>query len=82
MRNPNGTQNNYEKIARKYIEGTGGLFDLYRYEMASPLCTPPEVEGARWLLLCLTNPKNKADLEALVSQSQLRQEMPDGNKPL
>ena len=64
--------NNYEKIARKYIEDTGGLFDLYKYELASPLCTPPEVEGARWILLCLTNPNNRADLEALLAQSELR----------
>jgi len=66
----------YEEMARKYIEGTGGLFDLYKYEMASPLYAPPEVEGARWVLLCLTNPDNKADLESLIEQSQLRQEMP------
>jgi hypothetical protein len=63
---------NYEKMARKYIEGTGGLFDLYKYELASPLCKPREVEGARWILKCLTNPENKADLGAIVRQSQLR----------
>ena len=62
----------YEEMARKYIEGPGGLFDFYRHEMASPLCEPKEVEGARWLLLCLTNPKNRTDLDALVQQSDLR----------
>ena len=65
-----------EEMARKYIEGCGGLFDLYKYEMASPLCTPPEVEGARWMLLCLINPENREDLEAIVKQSKLRQELP------
>lgn len=68
----------YEELARKYIEGVGGLFDLYKYELASPFCQPAEVEGARWLLVCLTNPSNKSDLEALVEQSRLRQEVPDG----
>jgi len=63
---------NYEKMARKYIEGAGGLFDLYRYEMASPVCEPPEVEGARWMLICLTNPKNRDDLLELIKQSELR----------
>ena len=63
---------NYERMARKYIEESGGLFDLYRYEMASPLCQPPEVEGARWMLLCLTNPKNRDDLRALMEQSNLK----------
>ncbi len=68
---------NYEILARKYIEGVGGLFDLYKYEMSSPLCQPPEVEGARWMLRCLTNPENRADLEAVIVQSDLRrQEMP------
>ena len=62
----------YEEIARQYIEGTGGLFDLYRYEMASPLCAPPEVEGARWMLGCLTHPKNRELLNQLVQQSDLR----------
>lgn len=62
----------YEQLARKYIEGSGGLFDLYHYELASPLCKPPEVEGARWVLKCLTNPENKSDLEALLEQSKLR----------
>ena len=64
----------YEKLARKFIEGTGGLFDLYAYELASPLCEPPEVEGARWILLCLTNPKNRDVLENLVRQSKMRGE--------
>lgn len=63
---------NYEKMARKYIEGSGGLFDLYRYELASPLCSPEEVEGARWILICLSNPENRDDLDALLRQSQLR----------
>jgi len=66
----------YEAMARKYIEDSGGLFDFFKYELASPLCQPPEVEGARWILRCLTNPDNKADLDALVKQSQLRQEFP------
>lgn len=57
---------------RKYIEDKGGLFDLYAHELATPLCLPPEVEGARWLLICLTNPENKADLDSLVEQSELR----------
>ena len=64
----------YEEMARRYIEGVGGLFDLYRYEMASPLHTPPEVEGAAWILKSLTNPRNRADLDALVLQSNLRGE--------
>ncbi|KKN72873.1 hypothetical protein LCGC14_0405770 [marine sediment metagenome] len=63
---------NYEAMARKYIEGIGGLFDLYKYELAVPLCCPPEVEGARWILHCLTNPENRADLELLLQQSELR----------
>ena len=62
----------YEEMAREYIEGAGGLFDLYKCEMASPLCQPPEVEGARWMLICLTNPKNKSALDSLVNQSRAR----------
>lgn len=68
--------NPYEEMARRYIEGVGGLCDLYRYELASPLHTPPEVEGAVWMLKCLTNPANRADLDALVNQSDLRKEKP------
>lgn len=64
----------YEELARKYIEGSGGLFDLYRYELAIPLCVPEEVEGARWILICLTNPSNRQDLDALILQSNLRKE--------
>ena len=63
----------YEKMARFYIEGIAGLFDLYKYEMASPLCEPPEVEGARWILKCLTNPANRKDLDRIVEQANLRQ---------
>lgn len=63
----------YEEIARQYIEGVGGLFDLYRYEVASPLCVPKEVEGARWMLVCLTNPSNRGLLDQLAGQSNLRQ---------
>ena len=63
----------YEEIARRFIEGSGGLFDLYRYELAIPFCSPPEVEGARWLLRCLTNPVNRKVLETLVVQSNLRE---------
>jgi len=62
----------YEEIARRYIKGVGGLFDLYKYELASPVCTPREVEGARWMLVCLTNPTNRAVLDQLVAQSDLR----------
>ena len=62
----------YEEIARRYITGVGGLFDLYRYELASPLCKPREVEGARWILVCLTNPTNRAVLDQLVAQSDRR----------
>lgn len=69
----NETPDPYERLARKYIEGPTGLFALYRYEMASPLCEPAEVEGARWILMCLTNPDNRADLDELVRQSELRQ---------
>lgn len=65
--------NKYEALARKYIEESGGLFDLYRHELASPLYHPQEVEGAVWILRCLTNPNNRADLDALVKQSDLRQ---------
>ena len=61
-----------EEMARKYIEGVGGLFDLYRYEMASALYKPPEVEGAAWLITCLIRPKNRADLDRLIEQSDLR----------
>ena len=67
--------NEYEEMARRYIEQPGGLFDLYRYELSGPLCEPREVEGAKWMLECLTNPANRNDLEALVAQSQLRQEV-------
>jgi len=59
-----------EEMARKYIEGVGGLFDLYKYELAKPLCQPPEVEGARWLILSLIQPENRADLDAIVWQSK------------
>lgn len=62
----------YEALARQYIEGLGGLFDLYRYEGAVPKYQPPEVEGAVWILQCLTNPAHRADLDALVAQSELR----------
>ena len=65
-----------EEMARKYIEDCGGLFDLYKYEMAAPVCEPKEVEGARWVLCCLINPDNRSDLEELLKQSHLRQEMP------
>ena len=65
-------RDNYEKLARLCIEGVGGLFDLYRYEMAFPFCEPPEVEGARWLLACLVNPKNREILDSLVEQSDAR----------
>ena len=63
---------NYEKVARLFIEGTGGLFDLYRYEMASAFCIPPEVEGARWMLACLINPGNREILDAVVQQADER----------
>ena len=63
---------NFEIMARKYVEGVGGLFDLYHYEVATPLCIPPEVEGARWLLISLVNPENRADLDALVRQADLQ----------
>ena len=62
----------YEKMARKYITDVGGLMDMHRYELAIPVCEPPELEGARWVLRCLTNPENRADLDALVQQSDLR----------
>jgi len=64
--------NKYEEIARKYIEGCGGLFDFYKYELASPCCKPKEVEGGQWILKCLTNPENEEDLKALIKQSKLR----------
>ena len=63
---------NFEEMARKYIEGSGGLFNFYHSELALPLCEPPEVEGARWILICLINPSNRKDLDALVYQSNLR----------
>ena len=62
----------YEELARKYIEGSGGLFDLYKYELTSPLYIPSEVEGAVWILQSLTNPQNRSDLDNLVRQSELR----------
>lgn len=64
--------NKFEEMARKYIEGSGGLLDYYRHELVIPLYTPPEVEGAAWILASLVNPKNRADLDALVEQSDLR----------
>ena len=64
----------YEEIARQYIEGVAGLFDLYKYELAVPKCKPPEVEGARWMLMALTNPANRELLDQLVQQSALRGE--------
>ena len=66
----------FEEMARKYIEGPRGLQAYYRYELAIPKCEPPEVEGARWMLISLVNPANKADLDALVEQARLRQELP------
>jgi len=61
-----------EELAYEYIEGIGGLFDLYKYELASPVCNVPEVEGARWMLRCLINPMNRGILEELVSESDRR----------
>ena len=58
-----------EELAHEYIEGTGGLFDLYKYEMASPVCHVKEVEGARWMLKCLIQPMNRGILDELVKQS-------------
>ena len=72
-------QDNYEKVARLFVEGTGGLLDLYRYEMASPFCVPPEVEGARWILACLVNPENREILDALVEQADVRTEAAGAN---
>ena len=63
----------YEEIAREYIEGVGGLFDLYQYEKALPVCKPPEVEGARWMLISLTNPQNTGLLEQLMEQRTQRE---------
>lgn len=75
LRGPRGDRglmpDKYEELARKYIEGSGGLLDLYYHELAVPLCAPPEVEGARWILICLTHPEGRADLEALLEQSDL-----------
>jgi len=66
-----------EEIARHFIEGVGGLFDLYKYEMASALVEPKEVEGARWLIVCLINQKNRSYLDEIVKQANLhRQEFP------
>lgn len=64
--------NEYEAMVRKYVEGVGGLFDLYRYEMVPPAFAPKEVEGAAWVLACLTHPQNRADLDVLVQQADLR----------
>jgi len=58
-----------EQIARKYIEGVGGLFDMYHYELAAPVAKPPEVEGARWILICLAKPENREDLDRLITYS-------------
>ena len=63
----------YERLARKYTTHAGGLLDFYRHEMALPLFKPKELEGAFWTLRCLTNPKNRADLDALVKQSKSRE---------
>ena len=65
-------RDNYEKIARFFVEGSAGLFDMYRYEMASPFCQPKEVEGARWMLACLINPVNREFLDALMTQADAR----------
>ena len=70
----------FEEMARKYIDGVGGLLDMYKHEMAIPLCEPPEVEGARWVLICLTNPDNWEDLKALVHQADLRGAIPPVDK--
>ena len=73
----------YEALARRFIEGVGGLFDLYKYEMAVPTFQPPEVEAAAWVLHCLTTPKNRDVLVELLRQSFLREEaMPKMPKPL
>ncbi len=72
--------NKYEELARKYTEGSGGLFDLYEHEMASPLYHPKEVEGAAWILRCLTNPINRDDLIELVEQSVVRAREQVGKK--
>ncbi len=61
----------YEQMAKKYIEGVSGLFDYIKYEMYVQRQSP-EVEGAMWILMSLTNPDNRADLDALVHQSDLR----------
>lgn len=68
------SRSEYEKLARRFIEGVGGLFDLYKYEGAIPLVKPKEVEGAMWILACLTNPKNRDVLEQLLKQNHLREQ--------
>ena len=71
----------YESFARNFIEGVGGSFDLYKYEMASPLYKPAEVEGAVWILRCLTNPENRDALDLLIRQANHRQEFPLQGEP-
>ena len=61
-----------EEIAREFIEGVGGLFDLYKYEMGVAHSKPPEVEGARYMILCLINPKRRAVLDEIIEQSDIR----------
>ena len=61
-----------EELAHEYIDGVGGLFDLYKYEMASPVCQVKEVDGARWMIKCLVQPMNRGILDEIIKESDRR----------
>ena len=64
-------RDNYEKVAKWAIDD---LFSMYSHEMGIPYCDVPEVEGARYMLACLVNPKNRFLLDLLVEQSDMGRE--------
>ena len=64
----------YESIARKWIEGTTGLFAMESREMVVWHVEPREVQVATFVLQCVTSPANRHILDLLVEQSDLRAE--------
>ena len=70
----------YERLAREYIEGVGGLIDFYNAEFAVPSHDPPEVAVAVWVLRCITNPSSKDDLELLIQEAKKRNFQPGEGK--
>ncbi len=69
-----GESNPYVAMAEKYIKGVGGLEDYIRYENLGEALSDrgPHMDAVEWMLHALTNPVNRADLDALVRQSELR----------